>query len=307
MSANTPESALSGNDLRVVLAVARGGTLAAAARRLGVNHSTVFRRLGALERRLGERLFDRLPEGYAATEPCAAIVAAAERIEAELHDLDRRLLGQDRRPQGTVRLTAPDDMAEHLLMAPLTRFAAAYPEITVELALQNRLFDLTRREADAALRPTSAPPETLVGRQVATVATAVYAARHSVTDRKAAALATLPWVAWEAGGGPAVSARWLGTHVPEARVVFRSNSMLNLLAAARHGLGAALLPCYLGDATPQLVRLGPPLAELDSGLWLLTHTDLRRSARVRVLLDFLYRELRARAADLDGTAAGGDA
>lgn len=291
---------LSDQDLRVVLAVARGGSLAAAARLLGVNHSTAFRRLAAAERNLGQRFFDRRPEGYLPTEAGAAAIATAERVEAELQDLERRLVGRDSRPQGSVRLTAPDDIAEHLLMGPLARFAAAYPDIAVELVLQNRLFDLTRREADAAVRPTRAPPETLVGRRVAAIATAVYIARDRVANPDSVAPTALPWIAWEAGGGPAAHARWLRETVPEGHIVFRSNSMLNLLAAARHGLGAALLPCFLGDATPQLARLGAPIEALASGLWLLTHADLRHSARVRALLDFLYRELRAGAARLEG-------
>lgn len=281
-----PEKPDTAADLRTLLAIAREGTLAGAARRLRVNHSTVFRRLGAIEARLGTRLFERQGGSYVTTAAGEDLLRTAERVEAEVEALERRLSGQDLRLTGSLRLTAPDDVAEVLVMPLLTQFRHAYPEITVELAVDNRMLNLTRREADIAVRPTRQPPEILAGRRIAGLASAVYRAtgRGRQVDAR--------WVAWEEGGGPPLVARWLAAQVDRHAIVYRSNSMLNQASAARAGLGRAVLPCFLGDSDARLQRLGDPLPELTVELWLLTHPDLQRTARIRALLDFLYEGLR---------------
>lgn len=294
------------DDLRYVLAVARGGNLSAAARRLGINPSTVFRRLAALEHRLGARLFDRHGGRHEATAAGSDLLAAAERIEAEMDDLERRLAGRDRRLIGTVRVTAPDDMVEHLLIEPLAAFHRTYPEIVLEMAIDNRMLNLTKREADIALRPTSEPPETLFGRRVARLQSCVYGRG----DRFAQACGPIaetdlgghPWVGWEEGGLPSSLGRWMGRHVPAESLVYRANSMLNLFAACRAGIGLALLPCFLGDRAQELQRITPLPEDLSVDLWILTHPDIRRTARIRAVTEFLYRTLSAERARLDGTA-----
>jgi len=275
------------DDLRTLLAIARAGSLAGAARQLGVNHSTVFRRLGALEARLGTRLFERAAGGYSPTPAGEDLRRVAERIDDEIAGLDRRLAGRDRTLSGLLRLTAPDDIMEPLLMAPLVRFRQRHPEILLEVVVDNRNLNLTKREADVAIRPTKQPPESLIGRCVAPIAVAAYG---QATD--GGSLAEGPWIAWEQGSGPSVEARWLARKLPETAIVYRSNSLLNHLSACRAGLGRALLPCFLGDAAPELRRLAPPLPELEVGLWLLTHRDLRRTARVRALMDWLFEDLK---------------
>jgi DNA-binding transcriptional LysR family regulator len=283
-------------ELRTLLAIAREGTLAGAARRLRVNHSTVFRRLGAIEARLGTRLFERQGGSYATTTAGEDLLRTAERVEAEVEALERRLSGQDLRLTGSLRLTAPDDIAEVLLMPLLQDFARRYPEITVELAVDNRMLNLTRREADIAVRPTRRPPETLAGRRIAGLASAVYAAAGTAADG-----GDQRWIAWEEGGGPLLVARWLADHVDRHAIGYRSNSMLNQASAARAGLGLAVLPCFLGDGDAGLRRVGAPLPELETELWLLTHPDLQRTARIRVLLDLLYDALRNRRAQFEGS------
>lgn len=287
---------LAWDDLRTVLAVVRGGSLSAAARSLGVNHATVFRRLKAIEARLGVRLFERLPGGYMATAAGLEVRAAAERVEAEVLDLSRRLAGQDLRLEGTVRLTAPDDMMERVLSACLARFRTRYPGIVVEAMIDNRMLSLTHREADVAVRPTAEPPEALVGRRIATVAAAAYADPGCLPVTPAEIspdqLRQLPWIGWEEGGGPASLVGWLSRNGLAGQVVYRVNSMLNQFTACVAGVGVALLPCFLGERHDTLVRVLPPQRDLETGLWLLTHRDLRRTARVRALLDFLYDELR---------------
>ena len=290
------QSADIAGDLRTLLAIAREGSLAGAARRLRVNHSTVFRRLGAIEARLGTRLFERQGGSYVTTAAGEDLLRTAERVEAEVEALERRLSGQDLRLTGSLRLTAPDDISEVLVMPLLAEFRHSYPEITVELAVDNRMLNLTRREADVALRPTRQPPETLAGRRIAGLASAVYgpagADGGNTSDRR--------WVAWEEGGGPPLVARWLAEHVDRHTIAYRSNSMLNQASAARAGLGLAVLPCFLADGDPRLQRISGPLPELATELWLLTHPDLQRTARIRVLLDLLYDALRQKRALFEG-------
>lgn len=280
------------DDLRLVLAVARGGSLSAAARWLGVNHSTVFRRLAALEAQLGVRLFERLPEGYRPSAAGADLTAAAERVEAEMQALDRRLAGRDARLAGSLRLTAPDDVVETLLMDPLGRFLTAYPEVRLEVVVDNRMLSLTRREADVALRPTLEPPEVLVGRRVAPLGSAVYGAPDLAAAARDRPLAELPWVGWDEGSGPAAVTRWIADHVPVEAIRWRGNSLLNQASACRLGLGLAILPCFLGDAGGDLERISGPEDAWNTDLWLLTHPDLRATARVRALMDFLFDDLR---------------
>ncbi len=290
-----PTQSFAWNDLEIVLAVARGGSLSAAARALGVDHSTVFRRLKALEAKVGARLFERLPGGYAATAAGTEMRSAAERVESEIQDLERRLAGRDLRLEGRVRLTAPDDLMEGVLIEPLARFRRRFPGIRIEAVVDNRMLNLTRREADVAVRPTRDPPEALVGRRIAGIGMAVYASRARRDLLGAAGLADLAgreWIGWEEGGGPAAGAAWTARHLPDGQWVYRTNSMRQQLVACRAGLGLALLPRFLGDGDAALVRVLPLGSELASGLWLLTHRDLRRTARIRALLDFLYEELR---------------
>jgi DNA-binding transcriptional LysR family regulator len=287
------------DDFRTVLAIARAGSLSGAARALGVNHSTVFRRLQTLEARLDSRLFERGRRGYAPTAAGEDIVAVAERLESDIVALTRRLAGQDRRLTGTLRLTAPDDIAEVLLIEPLARFRRTYPGLRLELVVDNRALNLTRREADLAVRATRAPPETLIGRRIGPVASAIYAAPELAKGLPPSPdLSALTWVTWDEGLGPAALANWQRQTVPAEAVGYRANSLLHLAAAVGAGIGVGVLPCFLGD--PDLVRIAPPDPILETELWLLSHPDLRRNARVRALSEFLFAELRSRAAALKG-------
>jgi len=279
------------NDLRTVLAVARAGGAGAAARRLGVHPSTVFRRLNALEESLGARLFEHRPEGYLATPAGEEICAAAERMEAEIAVLGRRLAGQDLRPSGTVRVTTTETLID-LLTPHFAAFRAGHREIELHVVVADRFFDLTRHDADVAIRPTNDPPETLVGRRLATIATAVYGARDYLTGRPDAHdLSLHDWIGLDETLAHLAAARWLRRTAQRAATPYRVNSLTAAVAAAKAGLGLAALPCYLADGEPALKRVTPPLAELDSALWILTHEDLRQVARVRVFLDAMAEGL----------------
>ena len=274
------------DDLRIVLAIAEEGSLSGAGRRLGVSHATVFRRLGDAEGRLGVRLFDRAGGRYAPTPAGEAAAAAARRVAAEVTAVERSLAGQDLRPSGSLRATTTDSLLAGVFAPVLADFHRDYPEIEVEVAISNQLFSLSRREADVALRPVAAPPESLVGRRIGVVAQAVYAAR----DRAAPdgpGLQQADWVGPDEAMGYRPLERWMAAEGHDRRCRLRLDSMLGMAAAAGAGAGLAVLPCYLGDADPRLQRLGSPIAALATDLWLLTHPDLRKTARIRAFTDFI--------------------
>lgn len=289
------------DELRLALAIGQAGTLSGGARKLGIDHSTAFRRLGALEARLGVRLFDRARDGYAATPAGEAIIAEAAQFEDKVAALERRLLGEDLRPSGIVRLTTTDSLLD-VLTPQLARFRARHPGIVLELVVANALLSLTKRDADIALRPGVEAPESLTGRRLAGIATAIYAVRDrgSVT---AGALAEQDWIGFDDSLTHLMSARWIARHIPSERIIARADSVLAMRTLAREGVGVAALPCYLGDADPVLMRIHPPLDEMASALWLLTHPDLRRVARIRACLDFLAEALAPLRRTFEGRAA----
>ncbi len=280
------------DDLRLLSALAETSSLAAAARQLGVNHASAWRRLGALERRLGARLFERARAGYVPTVAGEAAVATAAHLIDELDRLSRRLAGEDLRPTGVVRLTTTDTLVDVLTPA-LADFRRAHPGIMLELAPGNSFATLTRRDADVAIRPAAEAPLGLVARRLATLATAPYAAAPM-------ALPDADWLAPDDSLSHLASARWIAAQVRPHRVVYRASSLVALAAAARTGLGVALLPCCLGDRDRALVRIGDPMDELDASLWLLTHPDLRRAARIRAFLDFIAPRIVALRPTLEG-------
>lgn len=288
------------DDLRLISAIGEAGTLTGAARLLAVDHSTAFRRLGALETRLGAQLFERARSGYTSTQAGEAALATAARILGELGNLEHRLAGEDLRPAGVVRVTTTDTLLE--LTAPIfAALPAEHPEITVELVVANLFLTLTKRDADIAIRPVAAAPEHLTGRRLAMLATAPYAApAYLARHQGATALPAHDWLGFEESLNHLRSARWVEAKVPKERIVYRADSLLALQAAARAGMGVAALPCYLGDLDPGLRRVHPPLAEMEGSLWLLTHPDLRRVARIRSVLDFLARHLAKRRALIEG-------
>jgi DNA-binding transcriptional LysR family regulator len=291
------------NDLRLVRAICEAGTLTGAARRLAIDHSTAFRRLGVIEKRLGAHLFERARHGYAPTPAGEAAHAAAVRILDDLGDLERRLAGEDLRPSGTVRVTTTDTLVE--LVSPVfAALRAGHPEIAIELVVANSFFTLTKRDADIAIRPMTTAPENLVGRRLAALATAPYASpSYLARQTSRTALAAHAWLGFEESLSHLRSAQWVAANVADARIVYRSNSLTALQAAARAGIGVAALPCYLADPDPSLRRVQAPLADMEVSLWLLTHPDLRRVARIRTVLDFLARHLARQRRLIEGRSA----
>jgi DNA-binding transcriptional LysR family regulator len=271
-------------DLQLLAALQEAKSLAGAARRLGINHASAWRRLGALEAKLGVRLFERMRTGYAPTPAGEVAVAMAERVIQEIGEASRRLTGQDLRPAGIVRLTTTEALLGFI--APILReLRGSHPALVVEVVTANSFFTLTRRDADIALRPAEAAPEGLVARRLATIASAIYASPEYMRDKRDADPLALDWLSPDDSLSHLRSARWISRHVDPARIVHRANSLTSLCEAARAGVGLAPLPCFLGDTDAGLIRVTPPINEMTSNLWLLTHPDLRRMPRVRTVLD----------------------
>lgn len=268
------------DDLRLVLAIARGDGLSGAARSLGLNHATVFRRLNALEEQLGVRLFERFRTGYAATPAGEKVAALADRMESEVVDATRELSGLDMRPQGTVRITTTDALLP-LIGLCLPDVQAANPQITLELCIANIMVNLSRRDADVALRATQTPPPELFGRKVGRFAYGIYAAKNF--KGKSRDISALPWVAPDDTVSHTPSAAWMAKHMPGVAVAGRGNSLPAILEMVRAGVGIGLLPCLLAGSQPDLRPIGDP-APMALDLWLLTHTDLRNVARVRATM-----------------------
>jgi DNA-binding transcriptional LysR family regulator len=293
-------SALDWNDLRVVLAVAREGSLSGASRRLRVTHSTVFRRLAVIEQIFGVRLFERFPDGYAATPAGEATASLGQRVADEIAALERRLSGQDMRPSGTVRIATADTIWP-LVSMHLPAFRTAFPEIVPDITISNAMANLTRREADIAIRPIPAPPERLVGRRIADIAHAIYASPEYLAGNDCEHLYSEAWIGLDDDMAATVIGRWLRQHVQPDRTVLTVDALPALRDAACAGLGLALLPCYLGDSEPRLRRVGDAPGDTPrSALWLLTHDDLRRTARVRAAMDFFAEMLSRSRALLEG-------
>jgi DNA-binding transcriptional LysR family regulator len=281
------------NDLKLVLAIRRAASLGGGAKALGINHSTAFRRLNALEEKIGTRLFERLPSGiYEATAEGERVATAAERIETEADALSREVAGSDRRLTGALRVTSSETLAYSVLTAELSRFRQAHPGIVVELVIDNRVLSLSRREADIALRVTRPKEPDLFGRKLADISWSLYAApqllaRHgplSVTEQ----ISDRPFVGWGAEVTGIAAADWLNERIEPGQVVYRASSLINQFTAAKAGIGFAVLPCYLGDIDSGLVRaLEAPVAELTRELWIVTHSDLKQTARVRAFFDIV--------------------
>lgn len=293
------------DDLRVLLAIARGGGLVVAARSLGVNHSSVYRRLDALESRLSVQLFDRDRGAYRLTPAGELLADAAQRMEAEVLGASRRVLGLDSRLAGVIRVSTSELLGLHLLPPLLRDFPRRYPDVEIELSIDNRLVDLIRRHADVAIRATDAAPGDLVGRFVGKIASAVYASRAYLDHAgRGLSLAKYDWLALDNSAAHVPQARWLRENVPGARVRLRCSLLEGVRRAMLQDLGLGVLPCFVADGDARLDRMTPPETSGDFGVWVLIHPDLRRNARVRAFVNDIGKRIAAQEAMLLGHGDG---
>jgi DNA-binding transcriptional LysR family regulator len=296
-----PAPRLSWDDLATVLAIGRARSLSGAARALGVNHATVFRRLKAMEEGIGVALFERHPDGYVPTPAGEEAIAVATEIDERVTTLERRIVGHDLKPSGTVRVTTVEAILDGLMPGIVVSFRAKHPEIELELVVTPSVVNLSKRDADVALRVTSDPPEALVGRRVASVAVAPYAAT-AYLDRagRGRDLAAHDWIGFDETLSHLKSAARLARLLGERTPCLRANSIPTIRNLVVAGIGAGYLPCFFADRVPGLERLADPSPDLASDLWLLTHPDLRQVARVRAVMDHFAAELSAAKGLIEG-------
>ncbi len=282
---------LNWDDLRLLQLIAQHGGLAKAAGAGGLSHATLFRRLRALEQKLDLRLFERLRGGYVATRAGAELVELSRRMGRELHVVTESLRGRQAWPGGLLRFSAADTWMQALLPPLLASYQARH-QVQLQVRSGNALLDVQQGETDVALRSGGPPPESLVGRRLARVEATVYASRK-LGGVSAETLDLQPWVGVDEDLAHLASARWLEGQGLGRQVAVRTNSLAQVRQLVRAGMGLGALPCYLGDADPELKRVFDPPRDWRSELWLLTRVELRQVPRVKKLFEHLYEGTRA--------------
>ena len=281
------------DDMQTVLALVRRGTLAEAGAELGLTYTTVARRIRRAEEALGRPLFERRPEGYHATQDALEIADAAARMEIEEHAALRRLSGRAQDLSGPLSLTAPPLLIQTLLTPLLADFTARNPLVDLSVLASNGVLDLSRREADLALRISRDPQESLVGRKLVEQMSGFFAVPDVATAAVKTPQAPLDWVLFAGHAAPPIAAR--KAH-PDIRVRARLDDMPSMIAAAQAGMGALRMPVFLARAYPGLVPLPHIPLQPYAPIWLLSHRDLQSSAKVTAMKNVLepwFRENRA--------------
>jgi DNA-binding transcriptional LysR family regulator len=287
------------DDLRTFLAIARHGTLSAAARSLGVTQPTMGRRLHAMEARMGARLLQRLPGRFALTPLGESVLGNAERIEAEALSAERTMTGKDVELAGVVRLTTVDTLAARIVTPALVSLQHTHPGIVVELVPDTRTLSLSKREADIALRMTRFEGNEIVARRVGALAMGIYAAK-TYLDRHERGKERLITVLDDQSHLP--EALWLLKNFPGADIGFRSNSREAQLWAAKSGGGIAALACYRAEVEPDLVQLKTKEPNLVRDIWIGVHSDMRHMPRIRVVMDAVMTALKTHKSDFNPPA-----
>jgi DNA-binding transcriptional LysR family regulator len=286
------------NDLKYLLAVAQEGSTLAGSRALGVDQSTVQRRVAELERRLGLSLIKRERQGYRLTDTGKELLVHAERVQQAIRDFERQARSSRDSATGVVRVTCPEPLAMRLSgSALIQRFHDRHPGLRVEFVLSDRYLDLTKGDADVALRSGDTDHGELIGRKIGDSLWAVYGSRRYVEQhgqpQAIADLAKHALIGFDHSMEQHRAAAWLRVVAPQARIVVRNNSVLGLLTSAKSGLGLAALPTAIGDQEADLIRVLGPIDELTRIWRVLTTRELRRQARVAAFFDYIVAEVDA--------------
>jgi DNA-binding transcriptional LysR family regulator len=293
------------DDLRYVLKVAEEGTLSGAARALGVNHSTVLRRVTAFEEKKGLKLFERTGSGYTPIAKTRHLLTLLRSIEEQVNGLDRAIAMQGLELDGPIRITTTDSIAASGLLHHVAAFQSRHPGVLVELNITNNYVNFSRLDADITVRPAPSLPGELAGERACDLAMRIYATPHylegnQVGDRRAHR--------WLGVASPILSTAvgdWQRQNLPESSIVLRSNSFVGLRDVAETGLGLALLPCCLGDRSPHLVRAEVFPDSLTTSIWVATHRDMIGSTKARSILTWFAEAIRKDADLFEGRAASG--
>jgi DNA-binding transcriptional LysR family regulator len=271
-------------DLRNFVVLAREGTLSAAARMLGVDHATVARRVAALEADTGLKLIDRRARSYQLTDDGKRIAATAMPMEEAAFAVGRAV--QAARPglRGEVSISSPPSLTNVLIAPQLFRLRHRHPGIRIKLIGEKRAASLNRREADVALRVTRPQEPGLIARKIGSFGLSLYGAPSYLKETPPHAFA---FVAYDDSMNDAPQQKWLMTVAAGHEIVLRANDLENQVAAARTGVGLAVLPHFVGDPDPRLKRYDAAPAPPGRDVWLLVHRDLRHSPLVRAVMEFL--------------------
>lgn len=295
-------------DLQYVLAVANEGAVAAAARSMGVNHSTVLRRINAFEDRHKVRIFHKLPTGYKLTAEGQLLLDSALSIESTVKTLERKIFGQEMKLEGVIRLTTTDALLRLVLARHLVTFHRLHPKIQLELSVTSRLLNLSHLDADVAIRPAKELPDSVKATRLCKIAFGIYGEPDYINSLN--------------GKHPLESALWLGKAptlihkngsraiseaIAEEKIVFKADSYEPLLIAAEQGIGLAYMPCFIGDSSEKLQKVDVEVEHNGIDLWMMAHSDLKHSARVKAFFDFMEEEIHSdhnRLAGLNDSKAG---
>ena len=286
---------LNWDDLRFLLAVARSGSMSGAARALDVNHATVIRRIRNLETQLGSRLFERTGHSYAITPAGQVALDAAERMEAQSIGVERQVVGQATALSGTIRVTGVEPMGRTFLLPAVREFTRLYPDITIDLSLSQRAYDLGMREADVAFRVTEEPPQDLIGKKLANLELGVYTRAGGSLDP--ADITEVVSIAYLKDR----DIHWEDQYFPGARISLITDSPAIAADAIIEGFGATMLPLAVGEMYPELARIPSIPTVKGSEIWLLMHVDVRTNARMRVFRDFMQAYFEKHRPNIEGT------
>ncbi len=269
------------DDLKIFLAVARVGSVRGAANDLNVNQSTVSRRIAAFEKSIDAALFEKHPTGYIITPAGKEILANVERIESEVSSIDRHLFQRQPELNGALKIALPVPLATNMLMPDISRFCQSHPGIRLDLAISSGNTNLSKREADVAIRIVKVgdtPPPYLVGRKLGTYATATYVAKSQMNKIN-------PWIGLN---DTELHPQWLkDSDFPETPIGHSADELISQIEATKAGMGMAILPCCLADTEHSLTRVPPGKTQVGREIWILTHIDLKNTPRVRIFLDFM--------------------
>ncbi len=285
------------SDIPFLLAVCETGSLSGAARQLGVNHSTVFRRIEGVEARLGVALFDRLSHGYIMTPAGEYFYRNGIQLRDGMNGIQQELGGQDLRLEGALTLTTTDSLL-YYLSPVFAAFQNKYPDIELRLLSDTRPLDLMQRDADIALRPTNKPPEHWIGRNLTPLTYAAYAQKRFLEEARKDPTSENRWIRLNDSLNQSPMSQMTELYKTKKTRFTISNSLMGVFELVRGGLGFGVLPCYLGQTCPALSCVHDPKKQFNSNLWMLAHPDIRRSARVHAFFEFATPEIRKKLKDI---------
>lgn len=292
---------LNWDDLKFFLAVCRTGSVRTAALQLGVNHTTVSRRINSFEKDLGQRLFERSSKGYVKTKLADEIFNEASYLEERLSSVERKIVGQDDVLSGEIRVTFPDFIGVDLLMPGIAEFISEYPKIEIDIVDSAKELNLANREADVAFRIVKSPPEYLIGRKLAVIHRSCYISKKFKQKMLDPIwLAQQNWIGWtdKLRRPVGVIAREYPKLVSKHKI---SNGHLQQ-EACRNGVGVSILPCFKGDIDDSVVRIPPYITEARFDLWVLSHPDMRQNKKIQTFVRFMTEYVTQQKALIEGQA-----